>query len=193
MTDRSAPIASVLPPDTPFNVEFSIPDYGWIKLRIPSMIGENQIDCSETDDPFDDFFLWLEAIAGGADTASWQIGEEGCTSHFCFFGKHWIGDDIEQLVLSRTNNRGVYSLTAQPVDRRDLVKQFYVAMRKMVKQPDYDPFHWEVAPPELLGDTDPADISDELREKFPFSGVRLSVTISEAVEHYLATSPGDVT
>ena len=81
-------------------VEFSLPDAGWIYCRGKPLHHEYAIYCTHIYDPFKSFIAWLEQIAAGADAATWAVCEEGSVSRLQFYSEQGPaeGDEADFLL-----------------------------------------------------------------------------------------------
>ena len=132
-----------------FTVTFAPPEVGWIDIFIEPFSAGKPITATWHDDPFPAMFAWLEAIAGGADSARWLITEEGRQTHIIFLRARHGGVDFThaQLIVLVTGlgGRSDVRLGAYPVTPLGVVKAFYSAFRALVENSAYDPSHWEFA------------------------------------------------
>jgi len=177
----------------PICVEFSLPDAGWIWLKIKPLHELYGVSCTYIWDPFPHMLAWLGEIADGCDAATWQVNEEGHSSRLQFYGgAGCIDDRAEYLLHIQTHHDGIYRVRGVKVERRQLVEAFYRSFRAMAESPDYVPREWEAHPQfELLDEMDDEEYTIEYN-KFPYGGQNLRELTSPSIEAYLAAgSTGD--
>ncbi|QZP09141.1 hypothetical protein [Caenibius sp. WL] len=172
------------------DVKFTCPNAGWVRLMIKPLHKTRGIDCSYVFDPFPEMIEWLEQIASGARTATWEIDEEGQTSHLQFYAApQTFGKEPGNLLLHmQSSDGGILRIRGTRVDRRQLVESVYRTFRTMTADPAYLPREWEMHPQfHLLDDLDEEEEEYEReREKFPYTGHNLRQLTSVVVENYLA-------
>lgn len=122
------------------SVEFYEAQAGWIRFRISAddQIFENRF--SEVFDPIIDFKNWLEAISIGVQQTSFKFDPEGDDIKFNFERVSW---DKEVLTISEPYEDGKVFLNAN-VDRKQVVKEFYMGLVNFSKSENYKPEEWEV-------------------------------------------------
>lgn len=115
-------------------------DGGWICFKVKA--GEQIFDgrFSEVFDPLLDFKRWLEAIAIGVQQTSFEFDPEGNEILFDFKRVCW---DREVFTIGEPYDDGVVFLKAN-VDRKQVVKAFYLGLVNFAKSDIYKPEEWEV-------------------------------------------------
>ncbi len=121
-------------------VDFYEVDAGWICFKVK--VGEQLFDgrFSEVFDPVMDFKKWLEAIAIGVKQTSFDFDPEGNDIKFDFERVCW---DREVLTISEPYEDGEVYIKAN-VNRRQVVKEFYMGLINFSKSDKYKPAEWEI-------------------------------------------------
>lgn len=135
--------------DTPcqaVEVEFSLPDAGWIRCRVKPLHEVYAISRTYIWGGFARLLEWLEQIAGGAQAATWRVDEEGRCSRLQFYGGDGSVDDRCDYLLHFQSRESIRRIRGVAVERRQLVESFYRAFRATVEDPRYDLREWEAHP-----------------------------------------------
>jgi hypothetical protein len=172
--------------DDPVGLRIKTCDAGWIFFTIKSLIRPGmRIGATHLEDPFPDLIGWLEAIAGGANCASWAIAEEGSSARLVFVAEHsgWLGGGSDRLIYIGDGNV-LFGFAQAAVTRAGLVREFYQEFRRFVESPAYDPAQWEATPlPEGKGWDNLTE--EEEMQYSGWDGTRLRELTSEIVEAFI--------
>lgn len=122
------------------NVDFYKADAGWICFKVK--VGEQIFDgrFSEVFDPILDFKKWLEAIAIGVQQTSFDFDPEGNDIKFDFKRVCW---NREVLTICEPYEDGEVFIKAN-VNRKQVVKEFYMGLINFSKSDKYNPTEWEI-------------------------------------------------
>jgi hypothetical protein len=173
--------------NTPIEAEYTLPDAGWICLRIRPLHELYAVHCSYIRGPFAGMMRWLEEIAQGNDAATWCIDEEGTLSRLQFYsGSLQIGDHADFLLHVQSDDLGITRVRGVHVDRRQLVESIYRAFRAMAENPAYSASEWEAHPRYPHFDDMTEAECDEAMRAFPYGGSNLRKLKSSVIEEYLA-------
>lgn len=121
-------------------VDFYKVDGGWIYFKVK--VGEQLFDgrFSEVYDPIMDFKKWLEAIAIGVQQTSFEFDPEGNDIKFDYERVCW---NREVLTIYEPTEDGEVFIKAN-VNRKQVVKEFYLGLVNFSKSDKYKPAEWEV-------------------------------------------------
>ncbi len=121
-------------------VDYYEVDGGWICFKVKA--GKQVFDgrFSEVFDPLLDFKKWLEAIAIGVQQTSFEFDPEGNEILFDFNRICW---DREVLTIREPYEDGDIFIKAN-VDRKQVVKAFYMGLVNFSQSDKYKPEEWEV-------------------------------------------------
>ncbi len=122
------------------SVDFYDVDAGWIYFKVK--VGEQLFDgrFSEVFDPIMDFKKWLEAIAIGVQQTSFDFDPEGNVIKFDFERVSW---EREVFTILEPYENGEIFIKAN-VNRKQLVKEFYMSLINFSRSDKYKPAEWEI-------------------------------------------------
>jgi hypothetical protein len=174
-------------PRDPVGLRFIECDAGWINFTVDALVvSSDVIAATHLEDPFPNMMRWLEAIADGADCASWAIPQEGTSARLIFVAEHsgWLGGGSDRLIHIDEGSE-LYGFATVAVDRRALVQEFYRTFRQFVGGVRYIPLQWE--PPPLPEGRTLDDLSEEEEPSYyGYDGDNLRALVSPKLEAYLA-------
>ncbi len=121
-------------------VEFYEASYGclWYKIKIDNQIFKDSF--SEVFDPVMDFKAWLEAIAIKVRQTSFFFDNEGEDIKFDF---QRIRDNECKLLITENGYESNVYIQGSNIDRKQLVKAFYLGLMNFAKSDKYDSKEWE--------------------------------------------------
>lgn len=168
-------------------VDFMLPNAGWIHCRIRPLHEKFAISCTHIWDPFREFIAWLEAIAGGSDSATWLVDQEGSCCRLQFYGGSSSIDDKADYIVALSSYGSLERVRGARIERRQLIEGFYTAFRAMADSPDYQPREWERHPDYPSLDIEDDDEYTAAVRAFPYGGCNLRELVSPTLEAYLAS------
>lgn len=174
-------------PKHALEVDFTLPQSGWVRVRVKPLHELYAISCSYIWDPFKRMIEWLEQIAGGCAAAAWHINQEGSCSRLQFYGGATsAGDCSDYLLHLRSNEDGIDRIRAVKVERFQMVESFYRGFRLMADDPAYSPREWDIHPQYRWVEDMEDEEYDRARQAHPYDGYWLRSLTSSAIESYLA-------
>lgn len=121
-------------------VDFYEAEAGWLRFKVIAGQQEFKGRFSEVFDPLLDFKHWLEAISIGVQQTSFEFDPEGDEIKFDFERVSW---DRTVLTISETYADELILIKAN-IDRRQMVKAFYLGLLTFASSDKFVSKEWEV-------------------------------------------------
>lgn len=124
-----------------FTVDFYEANAGWLRYKFTA--GQQSFNnCfSHFGDPLPNLKHWLETISIGVQQTSFQYNNEGTDIKFDFKRVCWGGQEV--LTISEAYESGDIFIKAT-IDRRQLVKAFYLGLLTFASSDKFDSKEWEI-------------------------------------------------
>lgn len=177
-------------PVQPLDVDFTLPEAGWILCRVRPLHSAFEISCTYIWSPFERFLQWLEQIADGSCSATWCVDEEGSCARLHFFGGRESVDDQVDYLLHVRSSETLNRIFGVAVERRQLVDSFYRGFRAMAGSPEYAPREWDHHPQIHRLEEMEDDEYEAALHTHPYDGEPLRELRSPRVEAWLEEQAG---